>query len=660
MLRLYARLSLFVFAASAGCFSPDYGAVGFACGSDPECPSGYFCHSDGRCHDQPEGNSGPDGGSANPPANDSCATAELLASGSGKTGTLKGAADDVSSSCVSSGQPDVFYTFTLNSAQQVTLTLSSSFDTAVTLMQADCSTVIACADDGDAGATLVEDNLAAGTYVVAVDAVTATTGDFSLLLELDAPIVRPSNDSCDAATALTPGGGAVSATALNALDDATPACEGTAAGDVAFEFTVPAGSPMHAVVSVTNAVGFDPVVYLQQGCGGAFADCSQYQLGDGSDEVLDIPSLDPGTYTVWVDAVGSTPSTFDIAVDLSTAIDAPGNDVCSMADALVAGNPTAGSTAGATDDYDLTCADPGSRDTVHSFSLGADAAVLVTIEPDTDWDLAASLRANASCETTDLSCIGGAYGPRYFNRPNLGTGDYDVIVSGAGGDYGDYTITYETAAVDTTFGYWLLSSSGQTYTALGACGGSVTCLTVGDEVDSEVSMPFDFDFFGSTKSAASSMWINSNGFVTFADPTGLTASTKFTNDCSLDDSTPYDMIAVFWDDLVGNPGGTLKYQVQGVAPYRRLVIEWRDWNIFASNGVSIGTSIEHQLILHENGDIEMRYGSRTDPGGGKKQQEGDSATIGLRSASGSVDIDEAQCNTPTISAGDVYYFVHPR
>jgi hypothetical protein len=36
-----------------GCFSPNYGQTGFACGDDGLCPSGYTCGADNFCHSHP-------------------------------------------------------------------------------------------------------------------------------------------------------------------------------------------------------------------------------------------------------------------------------------------------------------------------------------------------------------------------------------------------------------------------------------------------------------------------------------------------------------------------------------------------------------------------------------------------------------------------------
>jgi len=135
------------------------------------------------------------------------------------------------------------------------------------------------------------------------------------------------------------------------------------------------------------------------------------------------------------------------------------------------------------------------------------------------------------------------------------------------------------------------------------------------------------------------------------------------------------MIASFWDDGISNAAypSQLLYATQGTAPSRRFVTEFRDWDLLTSNLSTcflLAIRASHQIILHEAGDIELRYGPRVPPGavrnctGGTTgttgtQHSGACATIGMEGFS---DVDGVQCNTatPAVADGRVIYFVHPR
>ena len=184
---------------------------------------------------------------------------------------------------------------------------------------------------------------------------------------------------------------------------------------------------------------------------------------------------------------------------------------------------------------------------------------------------------------------GGGSGPRYLNQPRLAAGTYDVIVDGAFGASGSYDIRYDTHAFDTTFGYWMLETTG-TFESIRDDPGAVQLEIplssaanpdLGDEWSVQLTLPFSFDYYGT---AHSSVYVDSNMFLTFdPPPTGFEA---WSNDCPLNDTAPSNVIAVFWDDGVSYEGGpsALWTKVEGVAPNRRFVIEYVDWWIVATAG----------------------------------------------------------------------------
>ncbi|MEJ2422402.1 MAG: hypothetical protein P8018_12020 [Acidobacteriota bacterium] len=358
----------------------------------------------------------------------------------------------------------------------------------------------------------------------------------------------------------------------------------------------------------------------------------------------------------------------------------PPNDDCTAPTALFDGVLQEGTTVGAADDYVLGCLSGDSRDVVYQFTLAAPASVLVTVTPTTSWEPAVALRSIDSCETSggaDLACS-SPRNPSRINVPTLPTGSYAIVVDGAPGTSGNFTIRYDTFAPDTTYGYRVLDSTGTFVPLADAVSVSIPLtewgvdpgLGPGDEWTRSLSLPFPFKYFGTTYNAVS---VNSNHYLTFA-----TDPLAYMNDCPLDDTSPDEMIASFWDDGLSNAGypSQLLYAVQGTAPNRRFVLEFRDWDLVSCGPVNcylFQVKASHQVILYENGDIELRYGPRTaaglsvdcagaTSGGTTDHHLGECATIGIEGTWEShVDADMVQCNTEMwpVSDGRVIYFVHP-
>lgn len=365
-------------------------------------------------------------------------------------------------------------------------------------------------------------------------------------------------------------------------------------------------------------------------------------------------------------ATGVTTLTCDASSVTLNCVPPPSYDTCSAPDTLVEG-VTEGpfSTVGAVDDYDLSCLTFDARDTTHEIDLASAAALLVTLTPQApDWNLAAALRED--CATgPDLSCVASRYTPRYINQPNLAADTYELIVDGDSGAAGDYTVQYDTAAVDTSYGYWVLEWT-DTFTPLtGATTIPIdTGSPDGDGWDKTVALPFDFDYFGTVHAEASLLTVTDDMYISFNPYVG--GSESYLNEC-LDDTEPHDMIAPFWDDGIAySATAQLLYKVEGYAPNRTLTIEWRNWDIIgpSPNYYIITVLVSHQVVLFENGDIEFRYGPRLDPAPGtvdcQDQHLGCSATIGIEAGSGGAhDADVVDCELKNTTEGRVIHFVHP-
>ncbi len=604
-----------------------------------------------------------------PPPNDQCVDASALTALLPASGTLAAAADDTDTACVAAGAPDVYYLITLTDTSRLLAQVTSSIDTAVALRSADCTTELACTNATGTGETLDYGYLEPGDYYLVVEGVGGAEGSFTIVYNTAAP--RPENDQCAGAHLLSDGVALVGETTLNGLNDATGSCGGDSSADVVYQFTVPGGPNQRARITVSNASGFDPIVYARSGsCTGTEVDCAQ--TGTGTSEVLDMPSLAPGDYYVWVDANAGGTGTFDILLDLLSEVPPPANDTCAAPDLLTEGvDEGPFSTVGATDDYDLSCLAFDAKDTTHEIDLASEVALLVTLTPQApDWNLAAALRGDCAAGP-DLSCVASRFTPRYINYPDLIAGTYSVIVDGDSGAVGDYNIRYDTATADTTFGYWVLEWT-DTFTPL--TGATTIPISTGnpdgDGWSKAVALPFDFDYFGTVYPETTLLTLTDDMYATFDAYVG--GSESYNNDC-LDDTAPNNMIAPFWDDGMAYAAtAQLLYKIEGTAPERKLVIEWRDFDVIGPSPqyYIISVKVSHQVVLFENGDIEFRYGPRQAPSPGnvecRNQDLGCSATIGIEAGTaGDHDADVVDClqeNTYydiDTGIGRVIHFVHP-
>ena len=67
--------------------------------------------------------------------------------------------------------------------------------------------------------------------------------------------------------------------------------------------------------------------------------------------------------------------------------------------------------------------------------------------------------------------------------------------------------------------------------------------------------------------------------------------------------TPNAVIAGVWTDLNPNSGGSVTTGLLGEAPERRFIVSFNGVSYFGGGG-----TVSFQLVLHENGDVEIRHG----------------------------------------------------
>ena len=143
--------------------------------------------------------------------------------------------------------------------------------------------------------------------------------------------------------------------------------------------------------------------------------------------------------------------------------------------------------------------------------------------------------------------------------------------------------------------YTFLSTVG-TYTPI--TGTPIPAIHVDDAISAAIPIGFTFPYGNLTYTEvriSSNGWVGLGATLTSSNLTNLLAST-----------TVRPVVAPLWDDLNMN-AGTVQYATAGTAPNRIFTVQYANakWNFQATNGFNF------QVKLHENGKIELVYGSFT-------------------------------------------------
>jgi len=147
-----------------------------------------------------------------------------------------------------------------------------------------------------------------------------------------------------------------------------------------------------------------------------------------------------------------------------------------------------------------------------------------------------------------------------------------------------------------------------------------TNVTLGDDDSSPaIPMGFSFDYFGNTYT---NVYIGSNGIVGFTD---VSMNSRF-NDALPNNGDPSNMVALAWDDLNPNSGGTISYATLGTAPNRRFVVEFNNVPHFGNTN-----TVHAQVVFYEgSGIIDIHNINVNDDGGTMTQGiENDGGTVGF-------------------------------
>lgn len=324
----------------------------------------------------------------------------------------------------------------------------------------DTTAEVACAGyDSGGTAEAVLPQAGPGTWFVIVDGEEGSQGDFSLTLT-SGPAVRV--PGCPGDTLVFDAAGRASAGSDTSLapDHTTTGCGDAGGGDVAYQFTVPAGRRVNLTASATPTAGSElhPALALRSVCSQAASERACGIAPDvGEPASLNAQGLGPGTYYLIVDSAPGDEGAFTLAAAITESPPAPSNDTCATPDDL---GPLDGAsvtraldTSGASDDLGGDCGgEPMTGgDVVFRFSLAARASVTAHVIPDSQspgFTPVVLVAGQCPVPGAGLRC-GAAPDPggeaTVFLR-DLQPGTYFLVVDGVGGTFGQAQLTLTAGA----------------------------------------------------------------------------------------------------------------------------------------------------------------------------------------------------------------------
>jgi gliding motility-associated-like protein len=147
-----------------------------------------------------------------------------------------------------------------------------------------------------------------------------------------------------------------------------------------------------------------------------------------------------------------------------------------------------------------------------------------------------------------------------------------------------------------------------------------------DSQQGPFNIGFNFCFFGTTYTQ---FYVGSNGWISFTggQPTTFTSQPIPTGNVLV----PKNCIMGPWQDWHPGVGGQIKYQVQGVAPCRKLVVSWTNMPMFSCTG-NLGT---FHIVIYESTNYIENHIQNKPP---CLQWQGGTATQGIHNLGGTIGI----------------------
>jgi gliding motility-associated-like protein len=126
-----------------------------------------------------------------------------------------------------------------------------------------------------------------------------------------------------------------------------------------------------------------------------------------------------------------------------------------------------------------------------------------------------------------------------------------------------------------------------------------TNLTMGDDTQQgPFNIGFTFCFFGQTYTQ---FYVGSNGWISFSPGQSTTFTSASIPNAAI--TVPKNCIMGPWQDWHPGLGGQIKYQVQGTAPCRKLIVSWVNVPMFSCTNLN-GT---FHIVIYESTNIIENY-----------------------------------------------------
>ncbi|MBN1171382.1 MAG: S8 family serine peptidase [Micromonosporaceae bacterium] len=165
----------------------------------------------------------------------------------------------------------------------------------------------------------------------------------------------------------------------------------------------------------------------------------------------------------------------------------------------------------------------------------------------------------------------------------------------------------------------------------------------GDEATLDVALPFPVEFYGTAFTTAN---VTTNGYLSFISDEAVYGNVQIPSSAQ-----PNAAVYAFWDDLLVDDAASVRTAVQGQAPNRQFVVEWRDVAFFGVNG----PRMTFEVIIQERGEIIIQYQELAET----QRGHGSSATVGIENETGTVGLSYT-CNEAVLAGpGAVAFLPHP-
>jgi hypothetical protein len=233
-------------------------------------------------------------------------------------------------------------------------------------------------------------------------------------------------------------------------------------------------------------------------------------------------------------------------------------------------------------------------------------------------------------------------------NPSANPIDVFILVDGYSTGSGAFSVTTSTAAIPYTKTTIATACTDMT-------GATAVPGTLGDEATSAIiPLPsaFAFSFFGT---AATHYSVTSNGYAQLWPSATGTPVVDYANTPIPGSSVPHNFVAPFWDDLMDVTATAITTHTTGSGSNRVFTIQWADTTPYASSAGPERFTFQAQLYETSN-VIEFHYCTMAANGGSATRTTGNSATIGLENATGTIGVQHSHNTATSVSPANALRF----